>query len=70
MVQIYGKSRATRRSWQYNTLKLDDRSSISMGDGAINLYSTVVDPGGERGVQMHPPFEGLPSRVLSKSAQT
>ena len=26
--------------------------------------------GGVRGVQMHPPFEGLPSRVLSKSAQT
>ena len=31
---------------------------------------TVADPGGVRGVQMHPPFEGLPSRVLSKSAQT
>ena len=26
--------------------------------------------GGGRGVQMHPPFEGLPSRVLSKPAQT
>ena len=26
--------------------------------------------GGVRGVQMRPPFEGLPSRVLSNSAQT
>ena len=26
--------------------------------------------GGVRGVQMHPPFEGLPSRILSKPAQT
>ena len=26
--------------------------------------------GGVRGVQIHPPFEGLPSRVLSKPAQT
>ena len=26
--------------------------------------------GGVRGVQMYPPFEGLPSLVLSKSAQT
>ena len=25
--------------------------------------------GGGRGVQMHPPFEGLPSHVLSKPAQ-
>ena len=31
--------------------------------------ATVVDPGGVRGVQMHPPFEGLPSRVLSTSVQ-
>ena len=31
---------------------------------------SVADPGGVRGVQMHPPFEGLPSRVLSKCAQT
>ena len=37
---------------------------------------SVVDPGGVRGggggggVQMHPPFGGLSSRVLSKSAQT
>ena len=29
----------------------------------------VADPGGVKGVQMHPPFEGLPLRVLSKSAQ-
>ena len=26
----------------------------------------VADPGGVRGVKMHPPFEGLPSRVLSE----
>ena len=32
------------------------------------VCSSVADPGGVRGVQMHPPFEGLPSRVLSKSA--
>ena len=31
---------------------------------------TVADPGGIRGVQMHPPFEDLLLRVLSKSAQT
>ena len=31
---------------------------------------TVADPGGGKGVEMHPPFEGLPSHVLSKSAQT
>ena len=36
---------------------------------AIPTYA-VADPGGVRGVQMHPPFEGLPLRVLSKSAQT
>ena len=33
-------------------------------------YLSVADPGGVRGVQMHPPFEGLPSRILSKFAQT
>ena len=30
----------------------------------------MADPGGVRGVQMNPPIEGLPLRVLSKSAQT
>ena len=34
------------------------------------LYKQWRIQGGVRGVQMHPPFEGLPSRVLSKSAQT
>ena len=30
----------------------------------------VADSGGVRGVQIYPPFEGLPLHVLSKSAQT
>ena len=31
------------------------------------VSSTVADPGGGgRGVQMHPPIEGLPLHVLSK----
>ena len=32
---------------------------------SVDIDNTVADPGGVRGVQMHPPFEGLPSRVLS-----
>ena len=41
----------------------------------VLLYNPNLDDqwriqGGVRGVQMHPPFEGLPSRALSKCAQT
>ena len=39
----------------------------------ISCCKPVADPGGGggvRGCKCTPPFEGLPSRVLSKSAQT
>ena len=42
-----------------------ERSEKAMQFLHRHQLDTVVDSGGVRGVQMHPPFEELPSRVLS-----
>ena len=37
--------------------------NISSKFNIVTGECPVADPGGVRGVQMHPPFQGLPSRV-------
>ena len=56
-------------SWQsYYMLGTTTKLSIPF-QVLKEIFFSVADPGGVRG-EMHPPFEGLPSRVLSKCVQT
>ena len=54
----------------YDTGTNEHVKSVMLSNRHSYTQHTVANLGKVRGVQMHPPFEGLLLRVLSKSAQT